>query len=59
MYLTLIRPLMEYADYIWNGCSSESTNVLESIQYEAARLVTGAIKGTNRQSLLEELVGFP
>ena len=58
MYLTLIRPLMEYADFIWDGCSSEST-VLESIQYEAARLVTGAIKGTNRQSLLEELGWVP
>ena len=34
-------------------------NVLESIQYEAARLVTGAIKGTNRQSLLEELGWVP
>ena len=57
MYLTLVRPLMEYADLIWDGCSNESTNAIESIQYEAARLVTGAIKGTiaNRQSLLDEL----
>ena len=55
MYLTLVRPLMEYADFIWDGCSNESTNALESVQYEAARLVTGAIKGTNRQSLLDEL----
>ena len=55
MYLTLVRPLMEYADFIWDSCSNESTNALESVQYEAARLVTGAIKGTNRQSLLDEL----
>ena len=34
-------------------------NVLESIKYEAARLVTGAIKGTNRQSLLEKLGWVP
>ena len=39
-YLTLIRPLMEYADFKWDGCSSESTNVLESIQHETAHLVT-------------------
>ena len=55
MYLTLIRPLLEYADFLCDGCTQECSDALESIQYDAARLVTGAIKGTNRQSLLDEL----
>ena len=46
---------MEYADFIWDGCTNESSDILESVQYEAARLVTCAIKGTNRLSMLQEL----
>jgi hypothetical protein len=48
---------MEYADviYIWDGCSIEGANLLEAAQYESARIVTGAISGTNRNRLLEEL----
>ena len=55
MYISFIRPLMEYGDFIWDGCGSECSNALDRIQFDAARLVTGAIKGTNRVSLLEEL----
>ena len=55
MYLSLIRPLLEYGDFLWDGCSQECSDTIESIQFDAAGLVTGAIKGTNRQSLLEEL----
>ena len=55
MYISLIRPLMEYGDFIWDGCRVECSNALEIIQFDAARLVTGAIKGTNRVALLEEL----
>jgi hypothetical protein len=46
---------MEYGDFIWDGCGVECSNALERIQFDAARLVTGAIKGTNRVALLEEL----
>ena len=55
MYISLIRPLMVYGDFIWDGCGVECSNALEIIQFDAARLVTGTIKGTNRVALLEEL----
>ena len=29
---------MKYADFIWDGCTNESSDILESVQYEAARL---------------------
>jgi hypothetical protein len=45
LYKSLIRPLMAYADVIWDGCSIEEANLLEAVQYESARIVTGAIKG--------------
>ena len=45
---------MEYADVIWSGCTDTESD-LGHVQYEAAKVVTGAIKGTSRQHLLEEL----
>jgi hypothetical protein len=39
IYKSHVRPLMEYADVIWDGCSIAYSNLLESIQYEAARIV--------------------
>ena len=26
MYLTLVRPLMKYADFIWDGCTDKSSS---------------------------------
>ena len=49
LYKSNIRPLMEYADVIWDGCSEGEPNILETVQYEAARVVTGTMKGTNKR----------
>ena len=40
---------------VWDGCSESDSNLLESLQIEGARVVTGALKGKNRVSLLKEL----
>ena len=40
---------------VWDGCSESDSNLLESLQIEGARVVIGALKGTNRVSLLKEL----
>ena len=55
LYKSLIRPLMEYGDVIWNNCYDCDSALLDSVQYEAARLVTGAIKGTSSARLYKEL----
>ena len=44
MYITFIRPLLEYADIVWDNCSIELKNGIEAVQHEAARIVTGATK---------------
>lgn len=44
IYFTFIRPLLEYADVVWDNCSQYEVNELEKIQNEAARIVTGATK---------------
>ena len=38
---------------VWSGCSESDTNLLESLQIEGVRVVTGALKGTSRASLYE------
>ena len=44
IYFSFIRPLLEYGDVIWNNCAQYEANELEKIQYEAARIVSGATK---------------
>ena len=44
IYKSFIRPLLEYADVIWDNCTQQNKNELELIQLEAARISTGATK---------------
>ena len=44
IYIAFIRPLLEYADVIWDNCTQYEKNELEKIQIEAARITTGAFK---------------
>ena len=55
LYKSLIRPVMEYADVLWDGCSENESDLIEHVQYQAATVVVGAMKGTSRVRLLEEL----
>ena len=36
MHISYGRPLIEYSDSVWDNCSTESKNQLESIHIEAA-----------------------
>ena len=42
MYFSFIRPVLEYADVVWDKCTQEQTNDLEKIQIEARRIVSVA-----------------
>ena len=55
LYKSLIRPIMEYANVLWDGCSANESELLEFVQYESAKVLTGAMRGTSRQKLLSEL----
>ncbi|MCG8077918.1 MAG: reverse transcriptase family protein, partial [Candidatus Thiodiazotropha taylori] len=54
IYFSFIRPILEYADIVWNNCSQNDANELEKIQNEAARIVTGATRLASIHSLLTE-----
>ena len=54
-YFTFIRPILEYADVVWDNCTQQQQNELEKNQLEAGRTVTGTTKLINIQKLYDEL----
>ena len=54
MYISLIRPLLEYVDTIWDNISQELKNDIKAVQREAARIFTGATKLCNTDMLISE-----
>ena len=54
LYVTYIRSLLEYANVVWAHCSMENKRILESIQSEASRIITGATKLCSIQKLYDD-----
>ena len=40
IYFAFIRPILEYADVVWDNCTQSSSELLEKVQIEAARIIT-------------------
>ena len=55
IYIAFIRPLLEYADVIWDNCSQFEKDELEKVQIEAARISTGATKLISINNLYKEI----
>ena len=56
IYKAFIRPHLDYGDIIYDQAYKESFHQkLESIQYNAALAITGAIRGTSKKKLYQEL----
>ena len=53
IYITFIRPLLEYGD-VWDNCAQYEKEELDKIQNEAARIVTGATKLVSLLALSNE-----
>ena len=41
IYITFIRPILEYGSEVWDNCGAVHSDRLEKVQTEAARIVTG------------------
>ena len=54
IYLTFIRPVLEYACEVWDGCYERDIEKLEKIQLEAARIATGSTTFASKDSLYFE-----
>ena len=55
IYISFIRPILEYGDILFDNCSQQEKQDLESIQHEAARIVTGATKLVSISKLMKEV----
>jgi len=59
IYTSFIRPLLEYGDIIIDNCTQRLKDELESIQLEAARIVTGATQLVSHDKLYQEIGWLP
>ena len=56
IYKTFVRPILDYADIIYDIPLTESfKDKLEMVQYNAALVITGAIKSTSRDLIYRKL----
>ena len=56
IYKSFVRPHLDYADVIYDQPHIQTFHTkIESVQYNAALAITGAIKGTSRKKLYSEL----
>ena len=55
IYFSFIRPKLEYACQVWDDCTDKDKKLLENVQLNAARIVTGAKKGTSHALIYKEL----
>lgn len=55
LFKSLVRPILEYGDVVFDDNSVLLSQRIEAIQLDAARTCTGALLSTNRNSILGEL----
>lgn len=58
VYMSNIRPIMEYADVVWAGGNHADLDKLDMVQKDAARVITGATARCSTHPLMED-VGWP
>jgi hypothetical protein len=54
IYINFVRPILEYADIVWDNIPIYLRERLETINIEAARIVTGATKLCSKEKLYVE-----
>ena len=56
IYKSFIRPHLNYCDILYDNPANETLiNLIEKVQYKACLAIAGAIQGTSRDSLYQEL----
>ena len=55
LYVAFIRSKLEYASIVWDNCPKHLSDLIESLQYRAGKIVSGAIHRTSHELLYTEL----
>ena len=50
IYLSYLLPTLEYASFVWDRCTAQNADMLDKIQNEAARIVTGLTRSVSKTS---------
>ena len=53
--MSFIIPIVEYGDIIWGKCSERDADLLQDVQINAARIITGIRINSSRTILYYEL----
>ena len=53
--LAFIRSKLEYACIVWDNCTQDQKDLIETVQYRAAKIVSGAIHRTSHEVVYSEL----
>ena len=59
LYSSYIRPSMEYAGSLWDCCTKAESDLLESVQLEALRIISGLRRGTSHVIIYNETLYEP
>ena len=56
IYKSFVRPNLDYGDVVYDQPSnSRFSDKIETVKYNAALAITGAIRGTSKEKLYQEL----
>jgi hypothetical protein len=55
IYMSFIRPLLEYSSVVFGNCTGMEKAKLEGVQLAAARVVLGATRGTSHAKMYKDL----
>ena len=59
IYISYVLPILEYSAIVWDNCTIQNSNILEKLQNEAARLVTGLTRSVSLENLYKECGWVP
>ena len=55
LYYAFVRSKLEYGSIIWDNCTDQLSDLLESVQYRAAKIVSGGIHRVSHNIVYKEL----
>ena len=55
LYRAHVLPIVDYGDIIFDNCTTTDSNLLESVQTAAAKIIVGCLKNTSHEIILKDL----
>ena len=59
MFMTVVRPILEYASPVWDSCTKADALALERLQLSVARAIVKKGRRVASNSAVLEMIGWP